>query len=226
LSFKLGSLCAVIVVAFVSCGIPQNKIAGDYGRAKLLYSQGRIDEALRALESLVARAGGFAPGRLLYGRTLYFHHDYEKAKEVFSALQKDRPESLEASIWLVRTLAQLHKSSEAEALLVQLLEVNPDDPRLAYQMALLRELHNDLPGSSSFLDSAATFDEDLALVHFEAARVRQQLHDVEGSRRELRKTLGVLPEGSLLQGPVEKLLSDFGPTSNADSGTPSPKGIR
>ncbi len=64
-------------------------------------------------------------------------------------------------------------------MLVRLLATNPDDSRLAYQMALIRESRNDLKGAQDFLFSAAGADEDLALVHYEAARVAFQLHDVD-----------------------------------------------
>jgi len=97
--------------------------------------------------------------------------------------------------------------------LVRLLAVNPDDARLAYQMALIRENRNDLPGALAFLRSAEGADEDLALIHYEAARVSFQLHDAPAARAELDQALGFLSPSSLLRKPLERLRSDLGARS-------------
>jgi len=199
-----------LMVLLVACADSPERSAVNpaYLAAKVLYSQGKIDEAAKALEALLARDGSMAPARLLYGRALYFQRDYPRAKRVLEALQTDHPESVEASLWLVRTLMQLH-SFEAESLLARLLAVNPDDPRLAYQMALIREQKNDLPGARGFLLSAAAADEDLALVHFEAARVAFQLHNAGVAQAEITRALGFLDPSSLLRKPLERLQADL-----------------
>jgi len=208
LFLRIGSL--LTLVALLSCGESGSAVPQKYVEAKLLYAQGRIDEAVRDLEALVAQAGSFAPARLLYGRALYFQGDYDRAGTVLTALRGDHPESVEASLWLVRTLVSKDRPAEAEQLLVRLLAVNPDDPRLAYQMALIRVNRNDLPGALGFLRAAATADEDLALIHYEAARVSFQLHDGPTARAELAQALGFLSPGSLLREPIERLQRDLG----------------
>ncbi len=201
----------VAICFLICCGSPDPKVWEDYAKAKVCYSQGRIDESVSDLGALTARDAAFAPGRLLYGRALFFHRDYDKAREVLSSLQNDHPESVEASLWLVRTLVQLNKPGEAEAILVRLLAFNPDDPRLAYQMALIRENRSDLGGAKDFLVSAEGADEDLALIHFESARLSFQLHNADLARAELTRALGFLSPTSLLRKPIEKLRSNLSP---------------
>lgn len=205
--FRAASFLAVLLL--VGCGTSDSRQWEDYAKAKLLYSQGRIDEAVKSLATLVQKDGGFAPARLLYGRALYFHRDYDKAREVLSSLGAAHPESVEASLWLVRTLVEQKKPADAEAVLTRLLAVNPDDPRLAYQMALLRENRNDLQGAQDFLTSAEGADEDLALIHYESARVAYQLHNVDRSRQELSQAAGFLSPASLLRKPIERLQADL-----------------
>jgi tetratricopeptide (TPR) repeat protein len=213
LFFKAFSFVAVLFF-LAACGTPNSSRREDYVKAKLAYSQGRIDEAVRSLAVLVSKDGSFAPARLLYGRALYFHRDYEKAREVLSALGSDRPESVEAWLWLVRTLVEQKKTSDAEILLIRLMACNPDDPRLAYQMALVRENRGDLQGAQDFLASAEGADEDLALVHYESARVACQLHKADRARAELVQALGFLSASSLLRKPIERLLADLSSNSS------------
>jgi predicted Zn-dependent protease len=198
-------------VVLVSCAAPGAKTAEAYAHAKAAYAEGKIEDALHELVALLARDGSFAPARLLYGRTLYFHRDYENARQVLERLAADRPDSVEASLWLVRTLIQLQKPSDAETILVKLLSVNADDPRLAYQMGLLRETRNDLKSAQEFFQSATLADEDAALVHFESARVYYQLRQNADARTELTRTLAMLGPQSLLRRPMEELLAGVKP---------------
>jgi predicted Zn-dependent protease len=200
-----------MAVLLISCGTPGTKTAEAYAHAKAAYAEGKIEEALQELAVLLARDGSFAPARLLYGRTLYFHRDYENARQMLERLSVDRPDSIEASLWLVRTLIQLQKPSDAEAVLVRLLAVNADDPRLAYQMGLLREARNDLAGAQAFFKSAALADEDAAPVHFESARLYYQLRQNTDARAELTRALAMLSYQSLLRKPMEELLAGVKP---------------
>ncbi len=196
-------------LAMACAAKPDPTVWEDYARAKIVYSRGQMTQAVDSLGKLVSRAGGFAPARLLYGRALYFQRDYNRAHEVLGSLVKDHPESVEAALWLIRTELEQSQTAEAEGRLARLLEVNPDDSRLAYQMALIRENRNDLVGAKDFLTSAATTDEDLALIHYEAARVGYQLHDMPQAKAELVLALAILPERSLLRKPLERLQKDL-----------------
>ncbi len=195
----------------VSCGEPVTKTAGAYAHAKASYAEGKIEDALHELAALLARDSSFAPARLLYGRALFFHRDYETARQVLERLAADRPDSVEASLWLVRTLAHLQKPDAAEAILVRLLTVNADDGRLAYQMGLLRENRNDIKGAQEFFKSATLADEDAALVHFELARLCYQLRQNTDARSELTRALTMLGPQSLLRKPMEELLAGVKP---------------
>jgi len=199
----------LLLAVLGSCAGPGANVARQYAEAKVLYAEGKIDEAARALEAVLARSGSFAPARLLYGRALYFRQDYGRAEAVLAALHGDQPSSVEAALWLVRSLVQQGKTAEAETRLTRLLAVNPDDPRLAYQMALLREEHNDLTGALGFLRSAAGADEDLALVHYEAARVAFQLNDAPSAQAELARAVAFLSPTSLLRQPLERLAGEL-----------------
>ena len=203
-------IASVLLLLLVSCGAPPQN-AEPYAHAKAAYAEGRIEDAMKELELLLKKDAGFAPARLLYGRALYFHRDYVSAKNVLERLAADRPDSVEASLWLVRTLVQLQKVSEAEAVLVRLLSVNPDDGRLAYQMALIRETQNDLSGVQDFLRSASVADEDAALVHFELARLYYQRRQNAEARAELVRALAMTGPGSMLRRPMEQLLAGVKP---------------
>jgi tetratricopeptide (TPR) repeat protein len=198
-------------VLLVSCGAEPAKTVEAYAHAKVAYAQGRIDDAMHELADLLSRDPSFAPARLLYGRALYFHRDYESARRILERLTADRTDSVEASLWLVRTLVQLQKPSEAEALLVRLLTVNPDDSRLAYQMGLIKEGRNELAAAQEFFQSAALADEDAALVHFESGRLYYQLRRTADARAELARALAMLGPQSLLRGPIEELIAGVKP---------------
>jgi len=58
LFFRIGSSLALLVL--LSCADAGPRVYQRYAEAKVLYAQGKMGEAVRALESLVAQAGATA----------------------------------------------------------------------------------------------------------------------------------------------------------------------
>jgi len=201
--FKHG-IPVIVPVAFglvcfvVACkpAAPDAKALSTYAQAKIVYESGNPAEAVKSLTALCRDWPDFKQAAFVRGRALYFTADYQGAGEVFRKLTLEHPQGIEAALWLVRCLQAQNQLAQARTLLEQLRELNPDDTRILWLLALQSEDENKPNEAMSFLQLAGNGDADMALVHLEIARISFQWGQLDKSRAEIKRTIAMLEEGS------------------------------
>ncbi|MDR0600745.1 MAG: tetratricopeptide repeat protein [Treponema sp.] len=197
---------AAAVFCAVSCSL---KADGEtmlrYAKARSLYAEGRLDEALAGLEG----AGHFFPALVLRGKAEYFSGDSTKAEKTFRRALRLRPSAAEAGLYLARTLREGQKADEARALLEALVADDPLDIR-ALRLAASLEDDRGPPGRAAalaFLDRAAEASSECALVFLDRARLRWIAGKGDEALEDLNRARVLLSPGTPLFRAVEKLES-------------------
>jgi len=132
------------------------------------YSQGRFAEAAEILKD----QKNFVPSLILRAKAEYFSGDWEEAEKTCRRAIKLRSSSLEASLYLARILREKNNPKEARSVTEALLADNPQDIRA---LRLAAELSSDAGRYDEaviFLDKAAEYSAECAMVLLDRARLR------------------------------------------------------
>ena len=157
----------------VSCGVkndkaPDSEVIRIYVRASDSYAQGRFAEAAEILKEQKK----FVPALILRAKAQYFSGDWEEAEKTCRRAIKLRSSSLEASLYLARILREKNNHKEARSVTEALLADNPQDIRA---LRLAAELSSDAGRYDEaviFLDRAAEYSAECAMVLLDRARLR------------------------------------------------------
>ena len=165
--------CAVILLS-ASCApnfggkSPNAETIRLYVRASETYAQGRFEDAAEILQG----QNKFPPALILRAKAEYFYGDLEKAEKSCRRAIKLRPSSLEASLYLARILRDKGDLSGAKDIAESLLADNPQDIRALRLAAELAADSGRMDEAAVFLDRAAEFSAESAMVLLDRARLR------------------------------------------------------
>ena len=139
-----------------------------YVRASDAYAQGRFADAAEILQ----KQNKFVPALILRAKAEYFSGDWEEAEKTCRRAIKMRASSLEASLYLARILREKNNPEEARSVTEELLADNPQDIRA---LRLAAEISSDAGRYDEaviFLDRAAEYSAECAMVLLDRARLR------------------------------------------------------
>jgi len=176
-AFFLSAVVLIFVMYDIVCAIscsskngkaPDNETIRIFVRASDSYAQGRFAEAAEILQE----QKNFVPALILRAKAEYFSGDWEKAEKTCRKAIKLRSSSLEASLYLARILREKNNLKEARSVTESLLADNPQDIRA---LRLAAELSSDAGRYDEaviFLDRAAEYSAECAMVLLDRARLR------------------------------------------------------
>jgi tetratricopeptide (TPR) repeat protein len=183
-------LSAAAVLFFVSCAkAPETETIRLYARASEAYASGRFSETAEIL-------GGeknFHPALILRAKAEYFSGDFENAEKTCRRALKKRPSSFEAKIYLSRILNEKDDLQAAVKLTESLLADNPQDIRalrLASELAFQNGKNDE---AAAFLDRAAEFSAESAMVLLDRARLRWTAGKRQEALDDLSRAKAMLP---------------------------------
>jgi len=184
--------CAVFYAAFcvVSCTkSPDTETIRIYVRASDTYAQGRFVEAAEILR----KQNNFPPALVLRAKAEYFSDNLDKAEKSCRRALKLRPSSLEATLYLARILREKGDLKGAETIMESLLADNPQDIRALRFSAELASDARKFDEASFFLDRAAEFSAESALVLLDRARLRWIAGKNDEALEDLNRAKTMLP---------------------------------
>ena len=187
---KCAFLFCVTVIIFASCKkTPDTETIRAYVHAYDAYSQGRPEDAAEILRG----QNNFPPSLILRAKAEYFFGDLEKAEKSCRRAIKLRPSSLEAALYLARILREGGDFAGAESVTESLLADNPQDIRALRLAAELASDAGRFDQAALFLDRAAEYSAESAMVLLDRARLRWIAGRGEEALEDLSRARAMLP---------------------------------
>ena len=168
---------------------PDIEILRLYVMASEVYAQGQLSEAAKILQN----QNKFPPALVLRAKAEYFSGELEKAEKSCYMALKLRPSSFEAAFYLARILLETGNSAGAQELTENLLTDNPQDIRalrLASEIAYENEKYGE---ALAFLDRAAEFSAESAMVLLDRARLLWIAGKGEQALEDISRAKAMLP---------------------------------
>ena len=163
-----GIFCAAIFLIYSCSKEPKPETIRLYVNASEAYAHGRFFDVMEMLNG----ENNFPPAIILRAKAEYFYGDLEKAEKSCRRAIKVRPSSMEAMLYLARILREMGDLSEAADTIESLLTDNPQDIRA---LRLAAEIANEMGNFDEaliFLNRAAEFSAESAMVLLDRARLR------------------------------------------------------
>jgi len=160
-----------------------------YAYASEAYARGRFAETVEILRD----EKKFQPALTLRAKAEYFSGDLESAEKTCRMALKLRPSSYETQLYMVRILREKDDLPGAVLLTESLLADNPQDIRalrLAAELAFERGKNDE---AAIFLDRAAEFSAESAMVLLDRARLRWTAGRGEEALEDLSRARAMLP---------------------------------
>jgi len=160
-----------------------------YARASDAYAQGKFSDVTEILK----KENKFPPALLLRAKAEYFSGDLERAEKTCRRVLKLRASSHEAKLYLARILREKDDLAGAVLLAESLLTDNPQDIRALRLAADLAFDSGKNDEAAAFLDRAAEFSAESAMVLLERARLRWIAGRRTEALEDLNRAKAMLP---------------------------------
>ena len=182
---------ALLIFLLCACGerAPDTETIRLYVLASDAYAQGRLLEVTEILQAQKK----FAPALILRAKAEYFSGDLQTAEKTCRRALKLRPSSFEAALYLARILKESGDFAGAQKLTEILLTDNPQEIRalrLASEIAFENEKFDE---AAVFLDMAAEFSAESAIVLLNRARLRWIAGKGAQALEDLSRAKAMLP---------------------------------
>jgi tetratricopeptide (TPR) repeat protein len=196
---KVNFLISAVLLLFSSCDrLPGRQPTAEtvrlYALASQAYAEGNFTEAAEIL----VKEKKFPPAVLLRAKSEYFSGNFDAAENSCRRALKLRPSSFEAKLYLARILREKNSHEESARLVEELLADNPQDIRalrLAAEAAIEEEKFDE---ASAFLNRAAEFSAESAMVLLDRARLHWIAGRAAQALEDLNRAKAMLPWGTPL----------------------------
>jgi tetratricopeptide (TPR) repeat protein len=201
-ALHLTIISCLMVCILVSCGkAPDAETIQQYVRASDAYSQGRFTDTSEILSGL----NKFPPALILRAKAEYFAGDIEKAEKSCRRAIKLRPSSIEANLYLARILREKGDLTGADNITEMLLADDPQNIRVLRLSANLAAEKGKFDEAVIFLDRAAEFSAESAMVLLDRARLRWIAGRKEDALEDLSRAKAMLPWDTPLKHSITNL---------------------
>ena len=163
-----GILCTVVFLICSCSNAPKTEVIRLYVNASEAYAQGHFSSVMEMLNG----ENNFPPALILRAKAEYFYGDLEKAEKSCRRAIKLRPSSMEAKLYLARILREKGDLAAATDAAESLLADNPQDIRALRLAAEIAGETGKYDEALIFLDRAAEFSAESAMVLLDRARLR------------------------------------------------------
>ncbi|MCL2184366.1 MAG: tetratricopeptide repeat protein [Treponema sp.] len=180
----------VLSFFFISCSrTPNTESIRLYARASEAYSLGRFAD----VKEILLAQKNFSPALLLRAKAEYFSGDIEKAEKSCRRALKLRPSSLEANLYLARILREKNDLTGAADTAEKMLADNPQDIRALRLAAEIAMEIGKFDEALIFLDRAAEYSAESAMVLLDRARLRWVSGRAKDALEDLSRAKAMLP---------------------------------
>jgi len=185
----------LFITCYLSCNPYQTGKSPDvetlklYVRASDAYTQGRFTEVIEILQ----KQNNFAPALILRAKAEYFLNHLEEAERTCRRIIKIRPSSLEAYLYLSRILRDKGDTAGAVKVTEALLADNPQDIRALRLASELAKDSGKYDEALIYLDRAAEFSAESALVLLDRARLRWVSGKTDEALEDIYRARALLP---------------------------------
>ncbi|MCL2765840.1 MAG: tetratricopeptide repeat protein [Treponema sp.] len=181
--------CTIAYLCASCVKSPDTETIRLYVRASEAYAHGRFLETAEILR----RQNNFPPALILRAKAEYFSGDFDKAEKSCRRAIKLRPSSLEASLYLARILREKDDPENAAKIAESMLADNPQDVRILRFAAEIASDAGKYDEAAVFLDRAAEFSAENAMVLLDRARLRWIAGRAEDALDDLKRARAMLP---------------------------------
>lgn len=175
-----------------------NSAAAHYYLARLLYTQGRFDEAIQESNNTIEISPGYVRAYENEGLCYEGKREFEEAQRWFmEAIRRDST-SIRRTEWPALDLATMlidqHRFAEAKPYLTQALAINPLNAESEFESGLLLERTGDFRGALKEFRLAIQFDPHLARAYYQAGRICQKLGNLDEAEQDFEKVRVILSQ--------------------------------
>jgi len=175
---------------FSSCSkTPDEKTIRLYAHASENYASGNFLQTIEILRT----EKNFPPALLLRAKAEFFSGEYENAEKTCRRILKLQPSSFEAKLYLARIYREKNETAKALQLTESLLADNPQDIRVLRLAASLVMEAGKIDEASVYLDRAAEFSAESAMVLLDRARLRWIAGKGSDAIEDLSRARAMLP---------------------------------
>jgi len=179
-----------LILLIVSCNkIPSEETIRLYARAGEAYSFGKFTE----VKEILSAQNKFPPALLLRAKAEYFSGDIEKAEKTFLNVLKLKPSLSEGNLYLARILREKSDLAGAVKVTETMLADNPQDIRALRFAAELAMETGKFDEAVIFLDRAAEYSAESAMVLLDRARLRWVSGRAKDALEDLSRAKAMLP---------------------------------
>ncbi|MDR2965857.1 MAG: tetratricopeptide repeat protein [Treponema sp.] len=168
---------------------PDTETVRLYAHASSAYAAGRFTETAEILNGQKK----FVPALVLRAKAEYFSENLDKAEASCKKALKLRPSSFEAKLFLARVLREKEDLPGAVKLTESLLADNPQDIRALRLASNLANENGKTEEAAAFLDRAAEFSAESALVLLDRARLKWAAGKGPEALEDLSRAKAMLP---------------------------------
>jgi tetratricopeptide (TPR) repeat protein len=201
-------IVCTVTLFLVSCAkTPDTETIRLYVRATEAYASGKFPET----REILGKEKMFAPALVLRAKAEYFSGDFDSAEKTCYTAIRRRPSSFEAKLFLARILREKDNIKGAVQLTESLLTDNPQDIRTLRLAAELAGEDGKNDEAGAFLDRAAEFSVESAMVLLDRARLRWTAGRGREALEDLSRARAMLPwDTPLLRSIInlEKIISE------------------
>jgi len=179
-----------VIIFLASCSkTPDAEMLRLFALASQAYSEGRFTDVMEILRT----ENKFLPSLIIRIKAEYFSGDFEKAEKSCRRAVSLRPSSLEAGLYLARILREKGDHAGAVETAQSLLADNPQDIRALRLSAELASDSGKFDEAMIFLDRAAEYSAESAMVLLDRARLYWIAGRVNNALDDLSRARAMLP---------------------------------
>lgn len=196
----------IISVCILGCSkTPDEKLVEKYNKAKILYQQNRIDEALELFESIVGTPG-LSNAAVMAGKIYYFKNNYKKAEEMFVDALSSEKRNIDAMYWLavVKRKNNANKKDVLE-LLDNITDLDSSNIDARLEKASIYEEDGKTDKAIKECTLASIESSKLGLVHFKLGLIYYKAELKEKAEQEFMKAMVLRPSDKTLKESISSI---------------------
>jgi tetratricopeptide (TPR) repeat protein len=177
----------------ISLGSLPDRLIGTVFLANCLLETGRVADAERRIDHLLAHVPDHAPAWRVRGRIRAVRRDVDGAAAALEEAVRLAPASVDAIQDLADLLSKNRSAAAAEPWALRLVELNPKDVGALSFLGTLRQQRGDRAGAEKLFREAAAIDPSAPLPRMCLADLYGTANDLVAAERELRDVIRLDP---------------------------------
>ena len=199
----------IICNLFLSCAESNEKLLSELKTANAQYIRGESGKSLATLSEIEKHDPDFTPALFLSGKIHFMQGNYQAAREKWEKILRKKPHHINTGKWLIRLCILEENHEYADKLLMQFLEISPEDPDLLFLGGRLKKSEKKYLEAIEFYEKGFLFEDRLIEAHIDMAEIFSMFGIREKAVMHLEKAAFTGGEKHELYIPVKSLIKSM-----------------